>query len=149
MRCKKPMISRLNLYDMDARLDEISEQIEEVEWCGDTKGGIREAFTELVGDEDEAVKYARERMKRFTKDELIRQAHKAFLIAMSFLQLEGRYDRLEGALELLRGTYGSQLDVINEVCEEYEKQMKLEGYERHWYKFDRIVKELPDQAWLE
>ena len=57
LRCKRTMVSGLNVYDMDQWLQETSEQISEIEWIGGQHGGIRQALAELIGSEDEAAEF--------------------------------------------------------------------------------------------
>ena len=54
-RFKKPLVHRLSLYDMLTFTDEIGEELGQIEYMGDARGGARRAMAEFLGDEDEAA----------------------------------------------------------------------------------------------
>lgn len=115
-----------------------------------------------IGYETElAMKESAKRLKRMTKDELIENAQRCFLIAFSYIGIRNRFNELQASIDVLRGeTKGvlQMIDRINEAHEkaygdEYEKKRKL-GF--RWETdeqraFDTLLNQFDpyDRIWIE
>lgn len=110
----------------------------------------------LIGyDETLAIKEAKKRIERLTKQQIISAANQAFRVLMCFLNIRYRYDYLKASFDVLKGENTSFLDSIRQIEKEYDDIMThgaedtysgREDRERH---FDMLTAALPDRVWVE
>lgn len=97
-----------------------------------------------------AEREAKKKLMRLTKDQIIDVAHMALKVALQFVALRSRYDDLKAALDILRGQNAGYLQQVREIEEAYEKATRgKDEWERDSARFDRMLRELPDRAWIE
>ena len=112
---------------------------------------FQEDYYRLTRYEDElAETESHRRLKRLSKDELLRVAGQCFGIAVTWLNIQRKYDYLKAAFDIIKDNNMSYLAVIKDIDAAYE-QADAEG----WYefndnvrKFDKLCAALPDIAWL-
>lgn len=100
--------------------------------------------------EDESKKI----LKRLTKDELIAAARQCFRVYQSFIALRHRYDCLKAAMDILRDQNTGYLQMVKQIEEVYEKADKESCGFRYQYckegiELDRILENLPQEAWIQ
>ena len=96
------------------------------------------------------VRESRKRLMRLTKADIIDLAQKCFNVAVQFVGLRSRYDDLKAALDILRGQNAGYLQQIRAIEEAYEQATKSEyEWRNNSAQFDRMLRELPDRAWIE
>lgn len=108
--------------------------------------GLHESYEDGMAKEEN-----RKRMLRKTKQEIIEAACMCFRIAQAYMGLMRRYDCLKGALDILRDENTGFLQMVKQIEEKYEAAAKDGFY--GWYEstreFDRMVKNMPQIAWLQ
>ena len=113
---------------------------------------IEEDYYALTSYESElAVTESGKRLMRHTKAEIISMIGHCLGILLAFLDLRQQYDYLKAALAVLRDENTSYLKVIKEIDEAYENAAKAHflEYEKETQRFDRLLSNLPDRAWIE
>ena len=102
-----------------------------------------------------AEETAAEKLKRLTKDQLLRLMGQAFRVAVQFLALRSRYADLKAAMDILRQQNTALLQQVKEIEELYDKA-EAEGFSQYEYirkdsekALDRLFSQLPDRAWIE
>lgn len=102
-----------------------------------------------------AEETAAEKLKRLTKDQLLRLMGQAFRVAVQFLALRSRYADLKAAMDILREQNTALLQQVKEIEELYDKA-EAEGFSQYEYirkdsekALDRLLSQLPDRAWIE
>lgn len=100
---------------------------------------------------DEAVK----KLKRLTKDELVRAMQYCFRVYQSYVGLQYRYDCIKSALDILRDQNTGYLQMVRQIEELYDKaDGDTDGFEYTWksdaYRdLDRILDNMPQEAWIQ
>lgn len=113
---------------------------------------IEEDYFALTSYQSElAVTESGKRLMRHTKAEIIAMIGHCLGILLAFFDLRQQYDYLKAALDVLRDENTSYLKVIKEISDAYEKA--AEGNFHVWNeetrKFDQLLSNLPDRAWIE
>lgn len=96
-----------------------------------------------------AIKDAKERMKRLTKDDLIDAMHQSLSIVMSYQGLCYRYDCLKAAIDILEDRFGGQLQTVKRIDELYDQITSDKFNTAFNREFDALVRELPPETWLQ
>lgn len=100
---------------------------------------------------EEAVK----KMKALTKNRLIEAAQYCFGVYQAYIGLTYRYDCIKAALDILRDENTGRLKMVKQIGELYEKANgETEGFKYCWGSdtlkiFDRILEDIPQEAWLQ
>lgn len=94
---------------------------------------------------------AGKRLMRLTKPEMISRIGWCFGITMAFLDLRQSYDYLKATLDLLRDENTSLLDTIKAIEQAYDEAEADDfcPWEDSVKKYDRLLGNLPQRAWLE
>lgn len=99
---------------------------------------------------DRLTENEQERLKRMTKDEMIRVIGGCWNVVMAYVDLRQRFDVLHDALELIQGEQQAITDVVKGLEDEYDKAIADDSLNwRRWDTFDKLLEQLPDRAWLE
>lgn len=111
-----------------------------------------EDFFRLDTYESEAAcRDAKERISRKTKSEIIDCCHTVTGILCQYMAVKYRFDSLSAAFDVLMDRTEKQLRAVKEIEEQYKKAEAMQFYD--WddetRKFERLLRELPDQYWIE
>lgn len=107
-----------------------------------------EDYYSLDGYETElAQREAESRLKRLTKDELLRSATECFKIQTAYLNIKYKYDYLKATMDVLKGESASMLQMVKQIEELYERCMQ--GDWKDNAEFDKLVNALPDRMHIE
>ena len=101
-------------------------------------------------DINEAAELSRERLMRLSKSDILLLTGKALKIYTDFISLKTRYDCLSAAVEILKdGTTHHLHDIkeLNDAYEDYTSHDSTKSYEGS-KRIDRIIQNLPPEAWL-
>ena len=159
---------KMMFFDLSAKCDRLSEVLYDgyvTEYFDDFLVGVAGNRYELVGydgyeedyyslasyDSEAGTKESGKRLMRLTKNELISTAGQVFGIVMSFLDITSCYDSLKAAFDILREDNTSYLKIIKEIDSVYDAADKDGFYpwDNSTKRFDELVDQLPDRAWLE
>ncbi len=104
--------------------------------------------------EDAAEEESRKKLKAMTKDELIAAARQCFQVYQSFIALRHRYDCLKASMDILRAQNTGYLQMVKQIEEVYdradrESQGFLYDCAKEVRELDRILKNMPPEAWLQ
>ncbi len=100
---------------------------------------------------DEAAK----KLKRLTKDELIKAMRYCFGTYQSYIGLRYRYDCIKSALDILRDQNTGYLQMVRQIEELYEKaDEETSGFQFTWKgnafrDLDSILDNMPQEAWIQ
>lgn len=101
---------------------------------------------------EEAVK----KMKALTKDRLIEAAQYCFGVYRAYIGLQYRYDCIKAAMDILRDENMGYLRVVKQIEDLYEKaNEETEGFKWTYgirgalNDFDRLIKNMPQEAWIQ
>lgn len=75
----------------------------------------------LNGMEGAAQEEARKKLMRMKKEELILASQQCFSIAMQYIGIQDRYEKLKASLDVLKGENQGMFEMIRKVDEAYEK----------------------------
>lgn len=100
-----------------------------------------------------AVEEQKEAIKRLTKDRLLELAHLAVGIVIRYEALKYRFDSMNSALEILKDTYGEQIQASKRVNELYEKIMNVDfQYSKEAYEANKawgsVLSAFPGDIWI-
>ena len=96
-----------------------------------------------------AQQESRERLKRYTKDQLLDAYRTCFRVAVSYINLRNRYDGLKSYIDILNGANTGFLAVVKRIEELYDL-VSVEFPDRNnMDEFQRLVENMPDEAWLQ
>ena len=99
-----------------------------------------------------AQQETRERLRRYTKDQLIESFRTCFRLALNYINLRNRYDNLKAYLDILNGENTGFLAVVKRIEELYGK-ISAEGYYSHKWadeeEFDKLVDSMPPEVWVQ
>ncbi|HBI59892.1 MAG TPA: hypothetical protein DDY31_01555 [Lachnospiraceae bacterium] len=100
--------------------------------------------------EDESKKA----LKQMTKDDLIVAARQCFRVYHSYMALRHRYDCLKASLDILRAQNTGYLQMVKHIEEVYDKADQEScsfkyGYCKEVLELDRILNNLPQEAWIQ
>lgn len=102
-----------------------------------------------------AQKYARKKIMRLTKEQLLDQAGQCMRIARQYLAIKYRFQCLKSAIDILSEENLSTLKIVKGIEEAYEKaEAETNGFTHLYWQdslmnFDRALNELPDRFWIE
>lgn len=103
-----------------------------------------------------ARKFARKKIMRLTKEQLLDVAGQCLRIARQYLALKYRYDCMKAALDILMEEEATVLKIVQGIEEAYEKAEKASEGFTYLYAasapirdLDKLLAELPDQFWIE
>ncbi len=104
--------------------------------------------------EDAAEEESRKKLKAMTKDELIAAARQCFRVYQSFIALRHRYDCLKASMDILRAQNTGYLQMVKQIEEVYDRaDRESQGFRFDYAKevreLDRILKNMPQEAWLQ
>jgi len=111
-----------------------------------------EDFFRLDSYESEAAcREAKERIQRKTKSEIIDCCHTVIGILMQYMAVKYRFDSLGAAFDVLMDRTEKQLRAVKEIEEAYTAAdtAKFYDWNEATRKLDRLLRELPDQYWIE
>jgi hypothetical protein len=95
--------------------------------------------------EEYAVSESAKRVKRWTKDEMLSNYGKVFMIVVTYLTIAASVDGVETALEAISDE-GTRMEMImKEVAYLYENIVSKHGNNK---RFDRAVEKIPVYMWL-
>ncbi len=108
---------------------------------------VEEDYFGLCAYEQElATTEAGRRVTRWTKAEMLSKIGHCMGITVAFLNLRERYDYLKATMDILRNENASVLKVVREIETAYNN---LDGSSERENAFDKLLRELPDRAWIE
>ncbi|MCH5213068.1 MAG: hypothetical protein J1G06_08630 [Oscillospiraceae bacterium] len=114
--------------------------------------GLEEDYFSLTNYEEKLTENeACKRLKRLTKDELIKTFGQCFGIAMSFLNVQQKYQELQAAFDIIRSENTSYLQIIRDIDKAHEAA-ETDGWSKwsdSYRRFESLTKALPDKAWIE
>ncbi len=106
-------------------------------------------FTLCSFDNDLAKTEAFKRLMRIRKDELISAMGQCFGVAVSYMNVMMKYERLKAAFDILQDTNTGLLEIIREIDKLYTRADADEWEGKTAIEFDRLTKALPDKLWIE
>ena len=97
---------------------------------------------------------AAKRLMRKTKQELLDCVRRSWCVFLEFFDLQQRYAHMRATMDIIRGDNTALLSAVKRVEERYqalaETWSEEYGYDREReYEFDRLLREMPDRAWVE
>lgn len=106
--------------------------------------GLEEGYeTEL------AQREARERLKRYTKDDLIDAFRTCFRLAVNYINIQNRYDGLKSYIDILNGANTGFLSVVKRIEELYEKVSDGHASRDEREEFKSLIGNMPDEVWIQ
>ena len=111
------------------------------DFCGDYFG--LESYETRVAEEE-----SRKRLLRLKKTEIIDTAIRCFRIFTAFQSVHQRYQDLKIAIDILKDKHSGFVQITREVNELFEKADSENFFGENTRKFDKVVAELPEFAWL-
>ena len=113
-------------------------------------GEYEEDYTALTGVmRDYAQSEAGKRLMRKTKTEMIDTIGQCVGILVAYLDLRQQYDYLNATMQILRDENTSLLQIVREIDEVYEAAMNEYASDLERQRFEQLLKNLPDRAWVE
>lgn len=101
---------------------------------------------------EEAIK----KMKTLTKDQLIETAQYCFGVYQAYIGLQYRYDCIKAAMDILRNENTGYLKMVKQIDRLYERaNAETEGFKWRYgmrpslREFDRILENMPQEAWIQ
>lgn len=96
-----------------------------------------------------AQREARERLKRYTKDDLIDAYRTCFRLAVNYINIRNRYDGLKSYIDILNGVNTGFLSEVKRIEELYEL-VTVEYPDRNdLNEFQKLVGNMPDEVWIQ
>lgn len=96
-----------------------------------------------------AQREARERLKRYTKDDLIDAFRTCFRLAVNYINIRNRYDGLKSYIDILNGVNTGFLSEVKRIEELYEL-VTVEYPDRNdLNEFQKLVGNMPDEVWIQ
>ena len=96
-----------------------------------------------------AQREARERLKRYTKDDLIDAFRTCFRLAVNYINIRNRYDGLKSYIDILNGVNTGFLSEVKRIEELYEL-VAVEYPDRNdLNEFQKLVGNMPDEVWIQ
>lgn len=102
-------------------------------------------FSLCAYEENLATDEAGKRLMRMTKAQMISTIGQCFGILLAFADLRTQYDKLSGAMAILRQENVTILDTVKKINEAYERHCDKWGGDEE---FTRLTNNLPDWAWI-
>lgn len=96
-----------------------------------------------------AQREARERLKRYTKDQMIDAYRTCFRVAVNYMALRSRYDGLKSYIDILNGQNTGLLATVKRIEELYEKVANESASWDDRKEFDSLIGNMPDEVWLQ
>ncbi len=101
-----------------------------------------------------ANKEAIKKMKALTKDQFIEAAQICFKIYQAYIGLQYRYDCIKSAMDILHDENTGYLQMVKQIEELYEKaNEETEGFKWIYGKsldeFERLIRNMPQEAWIQ
>lgn len=96
-----------------------------------------------------AQREARERLKRYTKDQLIDAYRTCFRVAVNYLGIRNRYDGLKSYIDILNGVNTGFLSEVKRIEELYELVTVEYPKRENVLEFERLVGNMPDEVWIQ
>lgn len=113
-------------------------------------GEYEEDYTALTGVmRDYAQSEAGKRLMRKTKTEMIDTIGQCVGILVAYLDLRQQYDYLNATMQILRDENTSLLQIVRGIDEAYEAAMDEYASDLERQRFEQLLKNLPDRAWIE
>ncbi len=162
-------------YEFKASFSALSADIERVQsemddiwlpdWFDDFLAACNPNGTEMMGydsyeedyfslgsyETEAACRCAKDRIIRKTKNEIIDAAHIVIGVIVQYMSIKYRFDSLSASFDVLMDRTESQLRAVKEIEEAYEAANADKFYD--WAdstrKLNRLLRELPDQYWIE
>ena len=163
---------RMAFSDLSAECEKMKRDLDE-EWvpdcfdrffvavgAGESYGGlcgyhtfVEDYFGLSSGEAAWAMKENTKVLKRMTKDELIEAAQQCFRVFQQYIALRYRYDCLRSALDILRGYNSEYFHMIEDIDRLYDEAgnvscRKSENYQKKIRELERVLGDLPKQAWV-
>ena len=86
------------------------------------------------------------RVSRWTKAEMIAHIGQCVGTMLAFFDLRQQYENLKATMDIIKGENVSVLQTVSQIEDEYEKA--CDDW-RDCGTFDKLLKSLPDRAWIE
>lgn len=95
-----------------------------------------------------AQREARERLKRYTKDDLIDAYRTCFRLAVNYINIRNRYDGLKSYIDILNGVNTGLLSEVKRIEELYELVTVEYPKRNDLIEFKKLVENMPDEVWI-
>lgn len=96
-----------------------------------------------------AQREARDRLKRYTKDQLIDAYRTCFQVAVNYMALRSRYDGLKSYIDILNGQNTGFLATVKRIEELYEKVSDGNASWDEREEFTSLIGNMPDEVWIQ
>ena len=96
-----------------------------------------------------AQRESRERLKRYTKDQLIDAYRACFRVAVNYMAIRSRYDGLKSYIDILNGQNTGLLATVKRIEELYEKVANGSASWDDRKEFDSLIGNMPDEVWIQ
>lgn len=96
-----------------------------------------------------AQREARERLKRYTKDDLIDAYRTCFRLAVNYINIRNRYDGLKSYIDILNGVNTGFLSEVKRIEELYELVTVEYPDRNNLNEFQKLVGNMPDEVWIQ
>ena len=102
-------------------------------------------------EEELAEKEAIKRLKRMTKDELLKTAGKCFRVVLAYLDIREKVNSLGAVIDIITDENKAILDVVKNIESLYEEAEKthFRPYDKATEAFESTLRLLPDKLWIE
>lgn len=102
-------------------------------------------------EEELAEKEAIKRLKRMTKDELLKTAGKCFRVVLAYLDIREKVNSLGAVIDIITDENKAILDAVKNIESLYEEAEKthFRPYDKATEAFESTLRLLPDKLWIE
>ncbi|MGM9626972.1 MAG: hypothetical protein ACI3V4_02615 [Faecousia sp.] len=96
-----------------------------------------------------AQREAQERLKRYTKDQLIDAFRTCFRVVVNYINIRNRYDGLQSYIDILNGQNTGFLATVKRIEDLYEKVADGHASWDDRKEFDSLINNMPDEVWVQ
>lgn len=99
---------------------------------------------------EDAVKYARKKLERLTKSELLLCAQSCMKILFAYIGLQHRYDCLKACMDILKEQNTGNLKLVKQIDQVYEQaeSVGFYPYSDIAKTYEKLLETMPQEAWL-
>lgn len=96
-----------------------------------------------------AQRESRERLKRYTKEQLIDAYRTCFRVAVNYMAIRSRFDGLKSYIDILNGQNTGLLATVKRIEELYEKVADGHASRDEREEFDSLLGNMPYEVWIQ
>lgn len=89
------------------------------------------------------------RLMQKTKTDMLETIRRAWGVFLAFFDLDQRYIHLQATMDILRGENTAILQIVRQIQALYDEAMSEGPYSEAMKKYDKLLAQLPQRAWVE